>query len=128
MRKIKKYAMGVACKYLLVPKQMQPSLCDIPCLRCTLEDIEILQHTSNNVFRIKTDGRYLYFRECKQHKEIHEYVNEGIHFYYTRIKPDCKTDEDFIKNNYHYNLLKEIVAVDNKEAGIELFVMDDGWF
>ncbi|MBO5739378.1 NADH-quinone oxidoreductase subunit C [bacterium] len=27
---------------------------------------------------------------------------------------------NFIKNNYHFNLLKEIIAIDNKDAGIEL--------
>ena len=27
---------------------------------------------------------------------------------------------EFIKNNYNFNFLKEIIAVDNKEAGIEL--------
>ena len=27
---------------------------------------------------------------------------------------------EFIKNNYNFNFLKEIIAIDNKEAGIEL--------
>ena len=36
------------------------------------------------------------------------------------VKSNLTKTIDFIKNNYHYNLLKEIVAVDNKEAGIEL--------
>ena len=36
------------------------------------------------------------------------------------VKSNLAKTIDFIKNNYHYNLLKEIVAVDNKVAGIEL--------
>jgi NADH-quinone oxidoreductase subunit C len=36
------------------------------------------------------------------------------------VKSNLAKTIDFIKNNYHYNLLKEIVAVDNKEVGIEL--------
>ena len=36
------------------------------------------------------------------------------------VKSNLAKTIDFIKNNYHYDLLKEIVAVENKEAGIEL--------
>ena len=36
------------------------------------------------------------------------------------IKSNLAKTIDFIKNNYHYTLLKEIIAVDNKYAGIEL--------
>ena len=36
------------------------------------------------------------------------------------VKSNLAKTIDFIKNNYHYNLLKEIVAVDNKDMGIEL--------
>jgi NADH-quinone oxidoreductase subunit C len=36
------------------------------------------------------------------------------------VKSNLAKTIDFIKNNYHYDLLKEIVAVDNKDAGIEL--------
>ena len=36
------------------------------------------------------------------------------------VKSNLAKTIDFIKINYHYNLLKEIVAVDNKEVGIEL--------
>ncbi|MCQ2753764.1 MAG: NADH-quinone oxidoreductase subunit C [bacterium] len=36
------------------------------------------------------------------------------------IKSDLAKTIEFIKDNYGFNLLKEIVAVDNKEHGIEL--------
>ena len=36
------------------------------------------------------------------------------------VKSNLAKTIDFIKNNYHFDLLKEIVAVDNKDAGIEL--------
>ena len=36
------------------------------------------------------------------------------------VKSNLAKTINFIKNNYHYNLLKEIIAVDNKEDGIEL--------
>lgn len=36
------------------------------------------------------------------------------------VKSDLLKTVEFIKNNYGFNVLKEIVAVDNKEMGIEL--------
>lgn len=36
------------------------------------------------------------------------------------IKSQLVKTLDFIKNNYHFEILKEIIAVDNKEFGIEL--------
>lgn len=36
------------------------------------------------------------------------------------VKSNLAKAIDFIKNNYHFDLLKEIVAVDNKDAEIEL--------
>lgn len=36
------------------------------------------------------------------------------------VKSDLLKTLEFIKNNYSFNILKEIVAVDNKEMGIEL--------
>ena len=36
------------------------------------------------------------------------------------IKSQLAKTLDFIKNNYHFEILKEIIAVDNKEFGIEL--------
>ena len=36
------------------------------------------------------------------------------------IKSQLAKTLDFIKNNYHFEVLKEIIAVDNKEFGIEL--------
>jgi NADH-quinone oxidoreductase subunit C len=36
------------------------------------------------------------------------------------VKSNLAKTVEFIKNNYHFELLKEIVAVDNKDDGIEL--------
>ncbi|MCM1004228.1 MAG: NADH-quinone oxidoreductase subunit C [Candidatus Gastranaerophilales bacterium] len=36
------------------------------------------------------------------------------------IKSNLKKTLDFVKQNYGFDLLKEIIAVDNKENGIEL--------
>ena len=36
------------------------------------------------------------------------------------IKSDLAKTIDFIKNNYNFDMLKEIIAVDNKDSGIEL--------
>ena len=36
------------------------------------------------------------------------------------IKSDIAKVLEFIKDNYSYNILKEIVAIDNQEVGIEL--------
>lgn len=36
------------------------------------------------------------------------------------IKSQITKALDFVKNNYHFDILKEIIAVDNKDLGIEL--------
>ena len=36
------------------------------------------------------------------------------------IKSQLKETLDFIKKNYGFNILKEIIAIDNQERGIEL--------
>ena len=36
------------------------------------------------------------------------------------IKSQITKVLDFVKNNYHFDILKEIIAVDNKDLGIEL--------
>lgn len=36
------------------------------------------------------------------------------------LKSNLKKTLEFVKNNYGFDLLKEIIAVDNKENGIEL--------
>lgn len=36
------------------------------------------------------------------------------------VKSNLAKTVEFIKNNYHFELLKEIIAVDNKDDGIEL--------
>ena len=36
------------------------------------------------------------------------------------IKSQLKETLDFIKNNYGFSILKEIIAIDNRERGIEL--------
>ena len=36
------------------------------------------------------------------------------------IKSNLSKAIDFIKNNYHFDLLKEIIAIDKREDGIEL--------
>ena len=36
------------------------------------------------------------------------------------IKTQLANAIDFVKNNYNFNMLKEIIAVDNKEKGVEL--------
>lgn len=36
------------------------------------------------------------------------------------IKNNLVKTIEFIKNNYHFDLLKEIIAIDNKDSGIEL--------
>lgn len=36
------------------------------------------------------------------------------------VKSEIFKTLDFIKNNYGFNILKEIIAIDNKEKGIEL--------
>ena len=36
------------------------------------------------------------------------------------LKSDAAKAHDFVKTNYHFDILKEIIAVDNKDGSIEL--------
>ena len=130
MRKIKKYALDLVCKYLLVPKSRFAFSSSLKTINCSSNEIEILSNTSNNVIRIQTAEGNLYFRECKRHKEIHEYVSESMDFYYTRLKPEHIEDRDFIKNKLtcksNFKKFVNMGMTNDKLSGIYRFCMGEG--
>lgn len=97
MKNLKKILLPFACKTFLKPKGFSKIPQNIRNIDCDQEDVVLLTNTSNNVFRVKTQNGYIFFRECKIHKEIYEYVNDEIDFYYSKIHPELLDDKLFIQ-------------------------------
>ena len=51
-------------------------------ITCRSEDITLLTATSNNILKIAYERKTLFFRQCRIHTEIHEYVHTLIEEYY----------------------------------------------
>ena len=82
MSRLKEVALKFACKYLLAPKPVSEIMPNVLCIDCEESDITRILDTSNNILRIRIDDRHVYFRECKRHTEIHQYVANEIGYYY----------------------------------------------
>ena len=97
MRKIREFALDMACKYLLKPKSFRDIPTETKNIYCTSEDIKQILHTSNNVMQIKNGAQRIYFRECKPRTSIWQYVLNELDCYYTKIRPDLLKDKKHIE-------------------------------
>lgn len=97
MNKMKGYALDLACKYLLTPRSFSQAPVDIRRIDCNASDVERILNTSNNVLRLATKDGFVYFRECKRHVEIHQFVANEIEYYYTVMHPDLSEDRCHIE-------------------------------
>lgn len=55
---------------------------EVTSIACRAEEITLLSATSNNVLKVAHEGKTLFFRQCRRHTEIHEYVQTLIGEYY----------------------------------------------
>lgn len=86
-------------KYLLSPITFSDIDTKLEELNLEYKNICILTETSNNVIEVKFEDTIYYFRECKVHKKIHEYVNDLIEQYFADIVRDDYQDRKFIENS-----------------------------
>lgn len=98
MGKRKEIALNFACKYILTPKHNTDKLTDLRRIDCEKKDVKVILNTSNNIMQLQIDDKCLYFRQCKRHTEIHQYVASQIEYYYTRLHPELSEDRVFIEN------------------------------
>ncbi len=97
MKYIKRILLPWVCRTFLRPKSFWEYPKSAKRVECSLQDIQVLTHTSNNVIRIKKENGYYYFRECKRHTDVREYVNDLINYYYEHIHPELVCDGMFLK-------------------------------
>lgn len=97
MGKRKEMALNLACKYILRPKRNADKLSDIRWIDCERKAVREILSTSNNIIQLQIDGKCLYFRQCKRHTEIHQYVASQIEYYYTQLHPELPEDRAFIE-------------------------------
>ncbi len=127
---IKKYLLRAACRTVLVPKSFSVIPAGVREIRCRKEDIRLLTETSNNVCRIEVNGKKLFFRECKIHKDIRAYVRDEIDFYYTALAPDHAEDRYFIESKLaicaNFRKFVHMGMTNDRSSGAYHFCMGDG--
>ena len=84
-------------KYLGRPKSLKVIPKNVSTINCSVENIKMLMSTSNNVLKIKLENEIYYFRRCRLHTEIHEYVKTLIEEYYTLY--DLQEDKKIVEES-----------------------------
>lgn len=128
--KIRNKLLPMACKTFLAPKSFSKYPSDARKIFCRKEEMALLKNTSNNVFVINKGEEKLYFRECKKHKEIHEYVKDEIDFYYSWICEDVFGDKEFIEKalseESNFKKFVNMGMTNDKYSGAYNFCMGNG--
>lgn len=129
-KQIKNLLLPFACKTVLAPKSFLQPLSEVRHISCSRQDIFVMANTSNNVIRINLNGEYLYFRECKIHKQIYRYVSDLIDYYYCAICPDLNDDKIFVKNalsdKSNFSKFVGMGMTNDKTSGAYQFCMGNG--
>lgn len=130
VKQIKKRLIPYACRTLLSPKSFSNLPKNIERISCSEKDVRLITNTSNNVMIIEKDGRSLYFRECKIHKEIHKYVADEINYYYSKVSPQYIEDKLFLENalseNHNFKKFVNMGMTNDKTSGVYHFCMGHG--
>ncbi|MBQ2904493.1 MAG: hypothetical protein IJE48_08870 [Clostridia bacterium] len=129
-KQIKKKLIPVACKILLAPKTFSVPDKNIRVIRCDRENAVMMSNTSNNVIRLRVDGKTVYFRECKLRKNIEEYVADEFDYYYGHIHPELLKDKEFIVNalsdKNNLNKFVNMGMTNDVSSGAYQFCMGNG--
>lgn len=97
MKKLKKILLPLVCKFILKPKSFSKVPEHVRQICCKSGEVRLLANTSNNVYLVEIDGKNLFFRECKRHSFMPDYVQETIDIYYTYIVKDLNGDREFLE-------------------------------
>lgn len=81
-RNIKNLAVKVVCATLLRPVAISSVPSNVKTIRCGRSQVSMLTNSTNNVIRVALHGKVYFFRECKKHLRIEDFVREQIDCYY----------------------------------------------
>ena len=130
MGKLKDFALNLTCKYVLKPNRQAKLLSDVRWIDCTQRDITVLLSTSNNVLRVNLGGKTVFFRECKRHSEIHQYVADEIEYYYTKLHPELYDDrlhiEKALADKSNFKRFVNMGITNDASSGAYHFCIGDG--
>lgn len=130
MNALKKVILPLACRYLLSPRGFYDLDDEIKCIKCSSKDISLLTQTSNNVMEIMTESGMIYFRECKLHKELYQYIMDEIDFYYSHICFENPEAVNFLKkmlaNSKNLRKFANMGMTNDKSSGAYKFCMGKG--
>lgn len=129
-KSLKKFAIKLACHTVLKPKNTQQNFDDVPIIECGIENVSFLTHSTNNLIRISVNGKIFYFRECKKHEKIKEFIRERLNFYYSYCAPEYAADKNFVLKSLSVRKsLKKFVnmgIVNDCSSGAYHFCIGDG--
>lgn len=98
MNRIKNMMIPFVCNLLLTPRNSFDDQFNQRKIKCARSDVSIMTNTSNNIMKIRIGKELFFFRECKLHLEIHQYVSEEIQNYYTKLHSELIEDRMYIES------------------------------
>lgn len=112
-------------KRLGYPKTVRALPEGVTAISCRAEDVTLLTATSNNILKIAHDGKTLFFRPCRIHSEIHEYVRTLIEEYYdaSDLQKDRETVERSLENRKNFSKFVNMGMTNDGSSGVYPFCM-----
>lgn len=112
-------------KYLGRPKLLKVIPKNVNIINCLAENTTLLMSTSNNVIKIKLENGVYYFRQCRLHTEIHEYVRTLIEEYYALhdLQDDKKIVEKSLSKKKNFAKFVNMGITNDKTSTVYKFCM-----
>lgn len=127
---LKNLAIWGACATILRPRTMDQIPGNTRRIRCSSECVSLLMNSTNNVLRLDVDGNVYYFRECKRHTQIKDYVQEQIDIYYTCVAPAQHEDKTAVlkslSNRKNFRKFVNMGMTNDLHSGAYRFCMGEG--
>lgn len=122
---IKEKLKALYYKYPGRPKTFHALPAEATPITCRPEDITVLTATSNNILRISYEGKTLFFRQCRQHTEIHEYVQTLIDEYYCsgELPKDREIVERSLAQRKNFSKFVNMGMTNDVTSGVYWFCM-----
>lgn len=122
---IKEKLKALYYKYPARPKTFYAIPAEATAIDCRPEDITVLTATSNNVLKIAHEGKTLFFRQCRRHTEIHEYVQTLIDEYYCsgELQKDRETVEKSLAQRKNFSKFVNMGMTNDISSGVYRFCM-----
>ena len=101
-----------------LPEELMP-------ITCCSEDITLLTATSNNILKIEYKGKTLFFRQCRIHTEIHEYVRALIEAYFCtcELQKDKEIVEKSLANRKNFTKFVNMGVSNDFSSDVYKFCM-----